>query len=142
MDLTESPPARGARLPGVLPVAAGVGALAALAAVWLLTGPGLLLLAACIVSGYGLTHLSALPFTVEERFAYGTVLGSMAVALASFGLVLAFGFGLVTVAAGAVVAVGAGAAGAFTGRARQLEELADLKARWLGSVLLSVVHPK
>ena len=67
MDLTESPPARGAGLPRVLPVAAGVGALGALAGVWLLTGPGLLLLAACVVSGYGLTHLSALPFTVEER---------------------------------------------------------------------------
>ena len=133
MDLTEAPPARGARLPGLLPIALGVAALAVLAAVWLLTGPGLLLLAACVVAGYGLTHLTALPMTVEERLAYGTVLGSMAVALGAFVLVVSFGFGLFTVAAGAALALVGGAAGAVAGRSRHAEELGDLKARWLAS---------
>src|SRR5438067_2949483 len=133
MDLPASPPAGGAGLPRVLPVAAGVGALGALAGVWLLTGPGLLLLAACVVAGYGLTHLTALPMTVEERLAYGTVLGSMAVALGAFVLVVSFGFGLFTVAAGAALALVGGAAGAVAGRSRHAEELGDLKARWLAS---------
>jgi hypothetical protein len=131
VDLTESPPTSTARLPAVLPVAGAAALVALLAGMWLLTGPALLLLAACVVAGYGLTHFSGLPLTIEERFAYGTVVGAMAVTMAAFLLAIAFGFGVASVAIGAGLAVAAGALGAFIGRARHSTELDDLRARWL-----------
>jgi hypothetical protein len=121
-------PLTGVRL---LPAAAAIGGIALLAVIWVLVGPGLLLLAACVVAGYGLTHLSGLPLVFEERLAYGTVLGGIAVTMAAFLAALAFGFGLIEIGAGALVAVAVSGVGWYVGRTTHRADLASLRERWL-----------
>jgi hypothetical protein len=72
-----------------------------------LLGWALLLLAACLFAGAGLTYLSGLPLLLEERLAFGAVLGAMAACAAGFLLALLFGFGLSTVLGGLAVALAA-----------------------------------
>jgi len=43
-----------------------------------------LFLAASAVAGFGITYLSGVAFTLEERIVFGAVLGAMTVALTTF----------------------------------------------------------
>jgi hypothetical protein len=109
----------------------GAGALAiGLVVVGWLTGPPALVLAGSVVAGVGLTYLSGLALTLEERLAYGTVVGAVVLTMADFLLALAFGLGLGTVLAGLVVALGASAPGWWLARGRLGSEADDLVGRW------------
>jgi hypothetical protein len=73
----------------------------------------LIFLAGCVVSGFGITYLTGIALSFEERVAFGAVLGAMAVAVPSFILSMAvrdvtaatvlISAGVVLVAAGVVV---------------------------------------
>jgi hypothetical protein len=95
-----------------------------------LTGGALFVLAGCIVSGTGLTYLSGLPLAVEERLAYGTVIG--AVVVSTVGLLFAFAIGLtaITVLASLLVALALSGAGWWRGRRLLRGEVVDGVARW------------
>src|SRR5262249_28325206 len=95
-----------------------------------LTGWAGLALLVCVASGAGLTYLSGLDLTLEERLAYGTVVGAAAVAMADFLLASAFGFGLGTVLGGLAVALAASAPGWRVAGGRLAGEADDLVARW------------
>jgi len=87
-----------------------------------------------VAAGYGLTYLSGIGLLVEERFAFGTVLGAMAVAALSF----VFSLGvrdvtLVTVVAAMVLALLAGAASTAWNMKWVRADLIDARARWLVS---------
>ena len=51
---------------------------------FLLLGAPAILLVGCLVGGFGITYLSGADLKLEERVAYGTVLGAMAVAATTF----------------------------------------------------------
>ena len=70
---------RSFRFPGYWLVGAA-GTIVAL----LFIGRPALLLAACVVTGFALTYLSQVALSLEERVAFGTVLGAMAVATVAF----------------------------------------------------------
>ena len=89
-----------------------------------------LLLFACLVSGFGLTYLSGIELVFEERLFFGAVLGSMAVALAGFGVASLYGLTARGVWAGAAIALAASAAGWFAGRRRVLPDLRSVTDRW------------
>lgn len=109
---------------------AGLLALLGLALLGVRTGwPGLLLLA-CVLGGYGLTYLSGIELVVEERLAFGTVVGAMAVAVIGFAIASFFGLTGPGVVTGALLALAASAAGWYLGRDRLLHDLRDMAARW------------
>src|SRR5262249_13605252 len=85
----------------------GLGAVVVVA----LTGWAAVALVGCVVVGAGLTYLSGLPLTLEERLAYGTVVGAVAVTAAVFLLASAIGMSLVSVLGGLAVAAAAAAPG-------------------------------
>jgi hypothetical protein len=106
--------------------ALGLGVVVVLA----LTGWAAVALVGCVVVGVGLTYLSGLPLTLEERLAYGTVVGAVAVTMADFLLAWAVGLGLVSVLAGLALALAASAPGWWLARERLGTEADDLVARW------------
>ncbi|HTE85016.1 MAG TPA: hypothetical protein VK821_09795 [Dehalococcoidia bacterium] len=56
----------------------GVAALLLLMALLaVLFGAAAILLAGCVVAGFGITYLSRIALNFEERLAFGTVLGAM-----------------------------------------------------------------
>ncbi|HKF75564.1 MAG TPA: hypothetical protein VKF59_05435 [Candidatus Dormibacteraeota bacterium] len=110
-------------------VAAGAGLLV-LVLIAGLTGWAALPLVVCVVSGAGLTYLSGLPLTVEERLAYGTVVGAAVLATLDFLLALVAGLGLDTVLAGAAGALAISAPGWRHGARRVGAELNDALERW------------
>ena len=74
-------------VPAIRPAGPLVGAAAALVALsllGLLLGAQSILLFGCVLSGFGITYLSGAPLNLEERLAFGTVLGAMLVAAGSF----------------------------------------------------------
>src|SRR5713101_1311972 len=96
----------------------GLGAVLVLLVVlgWLL-GAAAILLIGCVVAGFGITYLSGIALNLEERLAFGTVLGAMAVSLTTFALsMIVRDVTLGTVIAGLAAAVGAGAGAAFAHR--------------------------
>ena len=95
-----------------------------------LTGGAALTLVGCVVAGVGLTYLSGVPLLLEERLAYGTVVGAVAVTMADFLLASARGLDLVTVLAGLAIALAASAPGWWLARDRLRGEADDLIARW------------
>ena len=70
-----------------------------------------LLIVACIVTGFGLTYLSGVLFKLEERLAYGTVIGLMVTVLAAVPCGWVFGFGSTSVWVGAGLALAISAVG-------------------------------
>src|SRR5207248_2440989 len=63
----------------------GAGAVGAgLVVVFVLTGWSALALAGSVIAGAGLTYLSGLALTLEERLAYGTVVGAAVLTMADF----------------------------------------------------------
>jgi hypothetical protein len=129
LDLTDASQA-------AAPLQAGRWAGAALAMVGLLvivaglTGWAAVTLLGSVVVGAGLTYLSGLPLTLEERLAYGTVLGALAVTLADFLLAMVFGLTLATVLAGLVAALGLSAVGWRRAGAELPADVAEAAARW------------
>lgn len=93
-----------------------------------------LLLAGCVVAGFGITYLSGVGLNVEERLAFGTVLGAMAVSAASFILSMAVhDVTPVTVLGGLGVALALGAGGAYVQLRRVASDLAEARTRWWAS---------
>ena len=122
--------------------AIGIGVAVAVAALLaLLIGPPLLVLAGCIVAGLGITYLSGVALTFEERIAYGTVLGAMAVAALSFifSMVVRDVTGT-TVLAATAIAVVAGSGVAAVNRSVLASDLRDLGVRW-SPPLTTAGHP-
>src|SRR6267378_4450615 len=100
---------------------------------WLL-GDAAILLGGCLVAGFGITYLSGIALTLEERLAFGTVLGAMAISLTTFVLSMAMrDVTLVTVLGGTAIAVAAGVVAAVANRDRLGSEIADAMARWTAS---------
>jgi hypothetical protein len=127
LDLTTGRPA--VALGAVRWVGAGLVGLGLLVVFWL-TGWAAVALVGCVVAGAGLTYLAGLPLTLEERLAYGTVVGGVAVTTADFLLASAFGLDLATVLAGLAVALAASAPGWWLARDRVRPELDEMVARW------------
>ena len=121
-------------------IGVGVG-IAAVATLALLIGPPLIVLGGCVVAGFGITYLSAVALTLEERIAYGTALGGMAIALLSFVFSMVIrDVTAVTVLAATAIAVVAGVVVAFRRRAEMAADFADLKLRW-SPPLSTAGHP-
>jgi hypothetical protein len=113
------------------PVAAAVAALLILVLLFVLVGASAILLFGCVVAGVGITYLSGVALNLEERLAFGTVLGAMAVASATFLLsMLVRDVTMATVLLGLAVAVALGAGAAIAGRHRFAADLSDAVARW------------
>ena len=101
----------------------------------------MLLIAGCLVAGFGISYLSAIRLTLEERVAFGTVLGAMAVATVSFVMSMAVrDVTVATVLAGILAATTGGVAVAVWRRAELVADVADARARWLRP-LKSPGHP-
>jgi len=128
------PVARPATLPAerpVVPLAAAAALLALLLLLYLLIGAPAIVLVGCVVAGFGITYLSGVDLSLEERLAFGTVLGAMAVATASFIVsMLARDVTLLTVLFGLGVSVATGAGAAIAHRDRLASDIADASARW------------
>ncbi len=101
----------------------------------------MLLLAACVVAGFGITYLSQVELNLEERIAFGTVLGAMAVATVSFILSMAVRDVTVFTVLIAMLATMALALAILVLNRRQLgADLFDARARWTRPVT-SPSHP-
>jgi hypothetical protein len=106
-----------------------------LAAAGFLFGAVAILLVGCVAAGFGVTYLSEIALNLEERLAFGTVLGAMAVSVASFVLsMLVRDVTLGTVMTGIAIAVGAGAGVAIAKRDRVAADISDAIARWAAPV--------
>jgi hypothetical protein len=90
-----------------------------------------LLLFACIVAGFGLTYLSGLELSFEERLFYGTVIGAIAVSLLGFVTASLLGFSAGSVWLGTWLALAVSAIGWFHGRAQLLPDLRGVADRWV-----------
>src|SRR5438105_7397653 len=93
-----------------------------------------LFLAAVAAAGFGITYLSGIAFTLEERVVFGAVLGAMTVAVTTFvPALLVRDVTLLTVLLGLSVALGAGAVGLVRGRSVLSRDWRDARVRWLSS---------
>jgi hypothetical protein len=115
------------------PVLAG-GAVAAvlLLMALLMPPPVALYMALCLVAGTGITYLGGLPLRLEERLAFGMVIGAMAATVSGFLVaLLAGGLGVAAVLAGLTAALAASAPGWLrAARGELAADAADLGARW------------
>jgi len=101
-----------------------------------------LYLAACAAAGFGITYLSGIGLRLEERAAFGIVLGAMAVAAATFVLSMAVrDVTLATSLGGLAGAVALGLVALVRARALALADLFDARRRWFGAGLGSAGHP-
>src|SRR5713226_7405786 len=97
----------------------GLGALVLALIAGFLFGGAALLLVGCVAAGFGITYLSGIALNLEERLAFGTVLGAMAVSVATFVLsMVARDVNLGTVVTGTAISVGAGGGVAIVNRDR------------------------
>lgn len=97
-------------------------------------------LAACAAAGFGITYLAGVALNLEERIAFGAVLGAMAVTLASFVPSLAVrDVTVVTATAGLLIAVFVALAGALTHRTQVAMDWRDARDRWPQQWLLAAV---
>lgn len=92
----------------------------------------LILLAACLAAGFGLTYLAgdALALSLEERFFYGAIVGAMAVAGFGFLLALVLGLTGITDLLAALLGLAASAPGWWLARARLPGEIASFRIGW------------
>ncbi len=98
-------------------------------------------LAACAAAGFGVTYLSALDLSFEERVLFGAVLGVAVVAVPGFVVSLAVkDVTPATVAAGFAVGAVLGVAGLIYGGNRLRLDVVDARRRWFSS-LRSPNHP-
>ncbi len=120
----------------------GIGvAIASAIALALLIGPPVIVLAACVVCGFGISYLSAVALNLEERLAYGTVIGAMALTSVSFVFSLVVrDVTVFTVITASLIAAVAGVALTWAHRETLVADWRDIAARW--SPLLSTPgHP-
>jgi hypothetical protein len=121
-------------------IVVGLGLVGVAVLAWLI-GPPLILLGGAVAAGFGITYLSGVTLTFEERLAFGTVLGAMAVAAVAFMLSMAardVNLGTVLIALLAALAVGVAAA--YRDRAQLVADLADFRLRW-SAPITSHAHP-
>jgi hypothetical protein len=87
---------------------------------------------ACVVAGFGITYLAGTALLLEERIAFGAVLGAAAVAATSFvcSLVVQDVTGI-TVLTGLAIALVVGLIGLATQMKQARAEIAEARARWL-----------
>ncbi|TAN32053.1 hypothetical protein EPN29_10020 [bacterium] len=98
-------------------------------------------LVACVAAGFGITYLSGLALNLEERVAFGAVLGAMAVATASFVASMVVGEVTVpTALAGLAISLALGAGAAFARRSQVISDWTDARRRWSASPKSSA-HP-
>ena len=115
----------------MVPLVAGAAPLALLLLLYLLIGAPAIVLAGCVAAGFGITYLSGVDLNLEERLAFGTVLGAMAVAAASFIVSMVVrDVTPLTVVVGLAVSLAVGAGAAIAQRDRIRADLADAAARW------------
>ena len=113
------------------PLVAGGAAAVLLLVLFLLVGTSAILLAGCVVAGFGITYLCGVNLNLEERLAFGTVLGAMAVAAASFIVsMLVRDVTVLTALVGLAVALAAGVGALIAARVRFASDLSDAAARW------------
>ncbi|HET9780504.1 MAG TPA: hypothetical protein VFR33_01895 [Candidatus Dormibacteraeota bacterium] len=93
-----------------------------------------LFLAACAAAGFGITYLSGVPLEFEERIVFGTVIGAMAVAAATFvPAFVARDVTAVTVWLGLLFSMALGAVGIALGRKQIAPDWIDARRRWRSS---------
>ena len=91
----------------------------------------MLLLAACLVAGFGVTYLSQVELNLEERVAFGTVLGAMAISTVSFVLSMAVrDVNLFTVLTATLGTTAVAFAILVLNRTQLVDDLVDARARW------------
>ncbi len=101
----------------------------------------MLVLAACVVAGFGITYLSQVELNLEERIAFGTVLGAMAIASVSFVLSMAVRDVTPFTVLTATLATTAVAVAILVPNRTQLgADLSDARVRWTRR-LTSPGHP-
>ena len=94
-----------------------------------------------MVAGFGVTYLCGVALTLEERIAFGTVLGAMLVSVLTFvGSMAVRDVTVATVLIGTLLAVIGGVAVAVWRRDAIAEDVADLGRRW-SAALTSDGHP-
>jgi len=90
-----------------------------------------LYLALCVVAGAGITYLTRLRWRLEERLAFGMVIGAMAATAAGFLIALLAGLGTPSVLLGLLAALAASAPGWWLAvRGELVAEVADAAGRW------------
>jgi hypothetical protein len=100
----------------------------------LVFGAPAILLVGCVVAGFGITYMSGVALNLEERLAFGTVLGAMAVAAASFLLsMIVRDVTAITVLFGLAVALAIGSGAAIAERDRVASDLSNAVVRWWAS---------
>jgi len=100
-------------------------------AVALLIGPTVIVLAACVVCGFGISYLSGISLTLEERFAYGTVIGAMGLTTLSFVFSLFVrDVTVFTVLAASAIATVVGVTTTWLHRETLAQDWRDIAARW------------
>ena len=115
----------------IAPLVAAIATLALLVLLFLMLGAPAIVLIGCVVAGFGITYLGGADLLLEERLAFGTVLGAIAVATTTFMFsMIARDVTVLTVLLGLAVALAAGAGGALASRARLAADLSDAAARW------------
>ncbi|HEY3085238.1 MAG TPA: hypothetical protein VGK28_07245 [Candidatus Dormibacteraeota bacterium] len=98
-------------------------------------------LAASAAAGFGITYLSGIAFTLEERIVFGAVIGAMAVSVTTFAPALVVrDVTMLTVLLGLAMCVVAGACGVWLSRSRLAADWLDARRRWL-MPLTSPTHP-
>jgi hypothetical protein len=98
-------------------------------------------LAACVAAGFGLTYLIGVPLLLEERLAFGAVLGATAVAASGFVLSLVVrDVTAVTVLVALGIAVLVAAVAVATRLKLVRADIAEARTRWWSS-LRSPRHP-
>lgn len=105
------------------------GGLLAILAALLLTGGAVLVLGGSVLAGAGFTYLSGLELALEERLAYGTVIGAVLFTAALLLVALTFGMGLGTVLLALLVTFAAGGVGLVSGRGSLRTDLSSFAAR-------------
>jgi hypothetical protein len=129
-DTVATATARPAERP-MLPLVAATAALVLLGLPFLLIGPAAIVLIGSVVAGFGITYLCGVDLLLEERLAYGTVVGAMAVAGAGFIVSMVVrDVTVITVVIGLAVALAAGAGAVIVERDRVAADFVDAAARW------------
>ncbi|TMF36787.1 MAG: hypothetical protein E6I27_12070 [Chloroflexi bacterium] len=100
-----------------------------------------LFLAACAAAGFGITYLTGIALTLEERLVFGLVLGAAAVSVTTFlPALVVHDLTLPTVVGGLAIAVAIGAVGFVSGGAQPARDWNDASVRWNES-WRSLGHP-
>ena len=88
------------------------------------------MLLGCVIAGAGVTYMSGLPLAVEERLAYGTVIGGLGLAMIDFLLAMAIGLSIFSVLLGFGLLLSVSTLGWRLGWRRLPGEVDDAVSRW------------